>query len=173
MTYAAELAISQAAENRLRASGIKQRDYGLYLDPIRQRLFTESSILRAAAAISIAPIESKKMEKGVFRPLTFTDIEKPLGLVAWFRAQLSAASPVLAGTEADLLLAIAAALYVKDMPRGEVSNPVGLFVSLVKRREWLKTVPYLEDARRLVDAAVAHHGDGPLGRLNTAEISVS
>jgi len=129
----------------------------------REDFFSEIPELAAAAATQIEPRPVGDCAHGIFRPLSSADILDPTGVVPWFRRQLSAPHPATGNTEADVLLVIAAALYVKSRLK-DVDRPVGLLISIISRGQWRKVVPYVAEARRLLDDAIAAKGAGPLGR---------
>ena len=135
------------------------------LDAVREELLATIPELTAAGQIEIAPLPAGSCARGVYGPLTFGEISKPLGLVPWFRRQLSSPFPATANTEADLLLVLAAALYVQSQPRESLTKPVGLLVKLVSQKQWRKVAPFVSDARRLLDAAITVIGAEPLGRV--------
>lgn len=131
------------------------------------RYFGESPVLREAATRPIAPKASPRLMHGVFAPLEAAHFtEREVGtFVAWFRGQLAAPLPVLASTEAHLLLAIGTAIYVTRVPDHEVrKNRVALFTHCVVRKHCLDGVKFVPDARRRLDAWIAWceangHGD--------------
>ena len=133
---------------------------------VRDELLTTIPELIAAAAIEIEPAEGGPgdCQYGVFAPLTACEIAKPLGLVGWFRRQLASPRPATGNTEADLLLVIAAALFVRSLPRDDVRRPVGKLVDVISRGVWYRALPFVPEARKLLDGAVAACGPEPLGR---------
>ncbi len=142
------------------------------LDAVREELLATIPALAAAGQIEIAALPPGSCARGVYGPLSCNEIWKPLGLVPWFRCQLAAPYPATGNTEADLLLVLAAALYVQNQPRASVSKPVGLLINLLSRKQWRKVVPFVTEARGLLDAAIAAHGPAPLGRITRGLVTM-
>lgn len=115
----------------------------------------DSPILAAAESRRLRPLASERLMHGVFAPLTVDVLRSTGQLVAWFRGQLASPSPVLGGSEADLLMVLAAAEYALALPPAKVrTNCVAVFVDCVKRRLW-KAIPYVPRARERLDAWLA------------------
>jgi len=123
-------------------------------------LCRQSPILTAAGRRRIAPLAATEtMLHGVYAPLRENHLHKPLQLVKWFRIQLSTIRPVMGDTEADLLLTLATALYATSLPEQEVArNRVAVFVGTMSRRRWTRALPFVSQARTLLDEGIAGCG---------------
>lgn len=88
----------------------------------------------------------------VFDVLTPEMLANPSQVISWFRRQLNAASPVLEGNYADLLLAVCASRRASG--RG-IKQPVGSFVSLVTKRNWRGVIRYRKEAEAAIAAVLA------------------
>ena len=87
----------------------------------------------------------------VFDVLTPEMLANPSQVISWFRRQLNAASPVLEGNYADLLLAVCASRRASG--RG-IKQPVGSFVSLVTKRNWRGVIRYRKEAEAAIAAVL-------------------
>lgn len=122
-------------------------------------LIGQSPILSAAKERRIAPLPAGNLLHGVYAPIKGQHLHEPLRLVKWHRMQLSTAVPVMGDTEADLLLTLATAMYATSLPEHEVvKNRVAIFVGTISRRRWTRALPFVPQARTLLDERIAGHG---------------
>jgi hypothetical protein len=135
-------------------------------------LVAQSPILAAARERRIAPRPAGGLQYGVFKPVLGRDLKDVRRLVAWHRQQLSAALPVMGDTEADLLLTIASALYARSLPANEVQKTrVAVFASTIILKRWEQGVPFVPQARVLLDDAIRQFGPAWAGLADeTAEV---
>lgn len=128
-------------------------------DSLTESLLANSPILAAARERRIAPLPACNLVHGVFAAIEPKDIYRLERFVKWHRMQLSTAEPVMGGTEADLLLTIATVLYARSLPESEVrKNRAAVFVSTIARRAFLKSLPFVPEARMLLDGGIAKLG---------------
>lgn len=129
-------------------------------------LCRQSPLLAEARERRIAPLPAGDLLHGVYAAIDSRHLRRPLSLVAWHRKQLTTLMPVMGGTEADLLLVIAAGLFAVSVPHADVrKNRVALFVSVIARRKWCKALPFVPKARKLLDEAIAYYGPGWMDRV--------
>jgi len=122
-------------------------------------LLDNSPILLAARGRRIVPKPAGSLTHGIFRPLQGRDLADTRRMVSWFRQQLSTAVPATGDTEADLLLVLATALYATSLPASEVKKSrVGVFVFTLTRKLWMRSVPFVPQARVLLDNAIEEFG---------------
>ncbi len=117
-------------------------------------------ILAEAEGRRIAPLPAGPlMANGVFAPLQPKHLDSPCGFVTWHRMQLSSAIPVMGDTEADLLLTLATVFYAKSLRSDDVKkNRVAVFVDVIARRNFLRSLPFLQQARTLLDKETLKRG---------------
>ena len=96
--------------------GTRQRDN------LRDELFRTVPELIAAVRFRIESTRPNKVRYGAFYPIEHKHIQQPLNLVEWFRAQLGLESPVMEGTEADLLLCLAAGIMAREAPPADIKK---------------------------------------------------
>jgi hypothetical protein len=128
----------------------------------------KSPILAAARERRIAPKPAGGLFHGIFKPLQGRDLADPLRMVTWHRQQLTAAAPEMGDTEADLLLTLATALYATSLPASEVQSRVGLFVTTLRLKRWEHSVPFVPQARALLDDAIGRLGAAWAGLADEA-----
>lgn len=122
-------------------------------------LLAQSPILTAAKERRIAPLPAGVLLHGVYAPIKEHHLHQPLRFVAWHRKQLSTAVPVMGDTEADLLLTIATALYATSLRDSEVTKSrAAVFVGTIARQKFLRSMPFVPQARMLLDEWIAHNG---------------
>ena len=143
--------------HRAEFEGVGRRRGDLSLSAV---LCRQSPILTAAGQRRTAPLAAtEEMLHGVYAPLKERHLHDPLRLVKWFRMQLSTIRPVMGDTEADLLLTLATALYATSLPEQEVArNRVAAFVGTMLRRRWTRALPFVPQARALLDEGIAGRG---------------
>ena len=124
-------------------------------DWLRTELIEEIPALKAAAAVSVRPKPPGDCLYGAYAGLTVSHVARPLLMAAWLRQQLGSKAPVMAGTEADVLLAMAAAMHARDLQEEKVRNRVAVLVSVISRRMWRKVTRFLPEAVRLLAEAKA------------------
>lgn len=138
------------------------------------RLAGQSPVLAKARGRRIVPLPAGGLAHGLWAGLNSRHLRRPLSLVGWHRQQLSTAAPAMGGTEADLLLTIAAALYAVSVPEAEVrKNRVAIFVSTLSRKRWCSVMQFVPQARKLLDDAAERYGpdwaDRPCGKGQFAD----
>lgn len=122
-------------------------------------LLAQSPILTAARGRLIAPLPPGNLLHGVYAPIKSHHLHEPLRFVKWHRMQLSTAVPVMGNTEADLLLVVATALYATSLRESDVTKTrVAVFVGTIARRKFLRSLPFVPEARTLLDAAISRQG---------------
>jgi hypothetical protein len=132
---------------------------GMPVDRLREELLRTVPELIAVAGVMIAPSQPAKLLYGIWAALEGKHIADQIHLVNWFRSQLGTPHPVMQGTEADLLLCVAAGIYAQRRPESEVlKNRVALFVNTVANRKWRRVTPYVSAARVVVDQAAEKLG---------------
>ncbi len=124
-----------------------------------QTLLAQSPILKAAEERLIAPLPAGRLLHGVYAPIKEHDLLEPLRFVRWHRMQLSTAVPVMGSSEADLLLTLATAMYAGTLEKSEIiKTRVAVFVGTIARRKFLRSFPFVPQARELLDAGIVRHG---------------
>jgi len=117
-------------------------------------LLAQHPLLREARTRRIEPLPRGRLCDGnAFAPLELGDLRTPWRMVLWFRCQLSLQDPLLAGTEAHLLLLLAAAWHSVTCPESDVRRSrAALFAYTVSRRRWNAVVMRcLPNARAQLD----------------------
>jgi hypothetical protein len=128
-------------------------------DSLMDALLGQSPILTAARERLIAPLPAGNLLHGVYAPIKWHHLHEPLRFVKWHRMQLSTAVPVMDNTEADLLLIIATALYATSLRDSEVTKTrAAVFVGTIARRKFLRSLPFVPQARTLLDEGIRRHG---------------
>jgi hypothetical protein len=128
-------------------------------DADQERILAQSPILATARGRRIAPLPANTLVHGVFAGIAERHLQEPFRLVEWHRRQLDTAVCVQGDTEADLLLTLATAMYAAALPEGAVRrNRVAVFVHTISRRKWLRALPYVPQAKALLDQAIARLG---------------
>ena len=135
--------------------GIAVTADGTDADWLRAELIAEIPELQAAAAVSVPPAPPGDLLYGVYAGLTLTHVNKPLMMAVWLRQQLGTRAPVMEGTEADVLLAMAAAFHAAAIDGDKVHNRVAVLVTVISRRLWRKVTPFVRKASQLLAAAKA------------------
>jgi hypothetical protein len=117
--------------------------------------------LREALGRRIAPLPPNSLVYGgAFAPIERRHLDNPRVMVEWFRRQLSLGEPVMGGTEADLLLTLAASIHATRLPDADVKrNRVAVFVATLARGRWRDAARYVQDARRLLDELAARYAE--------------
>lgn len=127
---------------------------------LERDLLAEAPELREAAVRPVEPLPAGRLAYGVFAPLKDRDLASPLRVVQWFRMQMGAPRPAIEGTEAGLLLVLAAARYASGLPKKEIiKTRAAAFVRMVSRHHWRLALPELPAARRDLDELVRVHPD--------------
>jgi hypothetical protein len=146
---------SDGDESRLRTAAFHPRQN----DSRMNALLAQSPILTAAKERRIAPLPAGNLLHGVYAPIKVHHLHQPLRFVKWHRMQLSTAVPVMGDTEAELLLTIATALYATSLREGDVrKSRVAAFVDTIARRIFLRSLPFVPQARKLLDECIARQG---------------
>lgn len=126
---------------------------------LSERLCEGSPILSAARERRIAPMPADILLHGCFAPIEERHLRAPLGLAVWHARQLSTKEPVVGDTEADLLLVLATALHAASLRKEDVRrNRVAAFISMLTRRAFTSALPFVPQARMLLDNAEQEHG---------------
>lgn len=126
---------------------------------LAELLCADSPILSEAAGRLIAPLPASGLVHGVYAPIRPVHLGQPLRLVEWHRRQLSTAVPVMGNSEADLLLTLATALFAASLPERDIrKSRVAAFVSTINKRQWHRSLSFVPEARKLLDAALARGG---------------
>jgi len=116
-------------------------------DPVWTDPWLDLPVLVQAREQVITPM-GPTISGSVLRAIQSADL-KPASLVRWFRRQLDHPAPVLAGTEAHLLLALAAAVFVVES-KDVRTSPVRWFNSIVSRRDWRKVLHRIDTAENVM-----------------------
>ena len=120
---------------------------------VPDELVKKYPLLAEAGLRQLTELPADRFYHGVFKPLEDLDLASVQRIIDWHRRQLTSAYPVLSGSEAELLLTVAATCLVKAAKPKEVrENRVAMFVSLIHGRRWLDVMPYLPAARAILDS---------------------
>jgi len=129
-----------------------------------EEVFQRAPVLADARKRVVRPLPAAGLFGcGVFGEIEDRHLRRPTSLVEWFRRQLSAARPVAAGNEAELILVLAAARHAIGVPAGELRKSwSAIFAGIVGRRRWNKVGGELSAAVAELDRLKARHGCGLL-----------
>lgn len=121
----------------------------------RLEVISGHPVLSEALAVAVEPLEPGKLAGGAFKAMETRHLA-PAFVREWFRRQLAIDEPVLPGTRADLLLAIAAGLYAAKMPDSSVrKSRVAAFVNVISKRKWKSVGRYVHAAIESLEALEA------------------
>jgi hypothetical protein len=119
-------------------------------------IFESVPELVAAVQRTIRPEPSGKLVYGVWKCLREKDLKDGERIIRWFQMQLSIVQPVCPGTEAHLVLVLAAALEAITRPTEQVTkNRCALFITLVSRRLWREVLHHIPGARAFLDSCAS------------------
>lgn len=108
--------------------------------------------LENAAQRTIRPEPPGKLVYGLWKFIGEKDLRDGERVIRWFQMQLSIAQPICPGTEAHLLLVLAAALEAIGRPIEQIKkNRCALFVTLVNKRLWREVLHRIPAARAFLD----------------------
>ncbi len=131
-------------------------------DPLMDALpmeVTEAPIVADALMRRVDPLPPRSLMYGPWSKLQERHFDSTACMVEWFRRQLAIPNPVVGGTEAHLLMVIAAALYATRLPVREIrKSRVGLFVTLVSRGQWQRVLGRVPEARDRLDGLLQADG---------------
>lgn len=157
-------------ENSLRNNSGPDRKAGPEPEE-RNELVSTVPELVDAEAIDLEPLPAGELVYGVFKAITEGALANG-SLVVWHRRQLSTPRPVAGGTEADLILTVAAGLYAAKCPASDVRRGrVALFIWIVSRGRWRKCAGFIREAAERLQAAAEREGRAPWRACETKEIS--
>ena len=123
-------------------------------------LLAEATEYQEIRNTPVEPSPPGRLAYGVFKPLLETDLKSAEQMVQWFRRQLGAPRPVTDANQGALLLVLAAAEYVMELPAREVRKTrVALFCSIVRHQNWRRALPNLPVARRTLDHLIEARPD--------------
>ena len=139
--------------------------FGGKKDGLRDELLRTVPELIAAAQTTIEATEPKSVRYGAFASIELDHVLHPESFIAWFRAQLGLASPVMQDTEADLLLCVAAGIMAREArPEDVRKNRAALFINTITRRKWYDALPHVQSARKLIDEYEREKASESIGR---------
>jgi hypothetical protein len=131
-------------------------------DTLGLAILREIPELAEAAVRAVSSLPAEALRFGVFAPAGLDDqcIREPVLLIPWFRRQLSAAAPIAAGNQAELLLVLAAGITARETPPAAIiRSQVALFVDLVSHRKWLKVLGRVPEAIGIVERGLERFGE--------------
>lgn len=119
---------------------------------VPDELLRRYPLLAEAKPRRLSELPAEEYFHGVFKPLETEHLASLQRMIDWHRRQLASAAPVLAGSEAELLLTVAACRLCHDKRQKVLVSRLALFIHTISKRLWLDVVPYLPAARECLDS---------------------
>jgi hypothetical protein len=116
--------------------------------------------LRAARERTVAPLPAEILLLDLWKPIQASHLTDAAALTRWFRQQLSVQWPATGGSQAELVLVLAAGLACAAIPAREVTHArERVFAATIARGLWRKVLHQTPQALRRLDELLQAHSD--------------